>query len=172
MMTRLNLSMPIKAQHPPGFAIASNIFQRQSLSQLYQDQSLCTHPIVHPPILNIFHMFLPIILIYAPFLLSWTMADTQLTVLVPDKWKDTATVNGLDLTTGMSINMTRETSDAGSVGICPCIYNSEEPCPESCETLNYGVAKFHYPTPTTESQYLKVILDDYTLEVSPKNDFH
>jgi hypothetical protein len=104
------------------------------------------------------------IFFYAPSLLPLTMAF-QVNVMLPDKWKDIAVVNGKNSSTGMPRDMTRESADPTSKGLCPHIYFNYT---ESCDSLYYGVAKINFSSPTTNAQPIKVTLPDYTLQVSIK----
>jgi hypothetical protein len=61
-------------------------------------------------------MLLPAILFYAPLLLPLTMADFGITDMVPDQWKDVAVVNGKNSSSGVPLDMTRESANPQSLG--------------------------------------------------------
>jgi hypothetical protein len=123
-------------------------------------------------------MLLPVILSYASLLLPLTMADFGITVLVPDQWKDIAVVNGMNSSSGVPLDMTRESADPGSMGLgfYPCLSGLD--CSESgnslnygvakSNSLNYGVAKIDFSSPTTNPRPISITLPNYTLQVSIK----
>jgi hypothetical protein len=111
-------------------------------------------------------MLLPTILFYATLLLPLTMADFQLSVFVPDQWKDIAIVNGKNSSTGVPVNMTRESAHSGTSGRCTSMEGGN---PEPCNHSNYGVAKISFSSPTMDPRPIIIALPDYTLQVSIKN---
>jgi hypothetical protein len=139
-----------------------------NLSATYIKNSHCIpEPKPPKPFPNICSMLLPTIPFYASLLLPLTMAvDFRLTVLVPDKWKDTAVVNGKKSSTGVAVVMTRDSVDPESMGQCPCMQMSDGV--ESCDSKNYGVAKTNFSRPTTNPRPITIVLPDYTLQVSIK----
>ena len=86
--------------------------------------------------------------------------------MVPDKWKDVVLVNSKNSSTGVPWDMTRESADPESGGVCP--YMTTGDYPDSCNGLNYGVTMIDFSSPTTDPRPISITFPDYTLQVSIK----